>query len=88
MVRHVRARESHGVIAITGCDPSEFTIFTDARRFYANDPRTWWGTSMIGTPRARVAPAVALAVLWLTADADAQESLVGYWAPLYHEDFE
>jgi hypothetical protein len=43
---------------------------------------------MIRMMRACVARVLALAGLWITANVDAQENFVGYWAPLYHEDFE
>ena len=43
---------------------------------------------MTGTVRACIARVLAVAALWSAADADAQENFVGYWAPLYHEDFE
>ena len=38
--------------------------------------------------RACIARVLALAMLWSAAGAYAQENFVGYWAPLYHEDFE
>jgi hypothetical protein len=43
---------------------------------------------MIGMMRAGVARALAVVALWNAASVDAQENFVGYWAPLYHEDFE
>jgi hypothetical protein len=43
---------------------------------------------MTGTARACIARVLALTASWVAVNADAQDSLVGYWAPLYHEDFE
>jgi hypothetical protein len=38
--------------------------------------------------RARIFTAIALVAFCAAASVNAQENLLGYWAPLYHEDFE